>query len=460
MQHESPEWMPASSMCSIRPPITQRRAVGHGVDVHLDRVLEELVDEDRLAGRDLGRQRRERGASTRRRRRSPSRGRRARAKAARAPGSRSSGRWRRPDRRWWPCRWRAGGGSSFSRSPLNRPRSPAMSMSSGLVPMIGTFADSSALREVERRLAAELDDHALGLEPLAQVEHVLGGQRLEEQHVGGVVVGRHRLRVAVDHHRLVARVAQGVRRLDAAVVELDALADAVGPAAQDHDPRLLRGAQLVLFLVGRVVVRRRRLELGRARVDALVDRLDAAAQAVGPHLLLGQGPDDARAGGRRTRGASRRAARRRAPTRASSGPAAAPRRRRAPASRSRNHGSMFVRPWMTSTLHPRFIATCTQEHALGARDHEASFAGPRRRSTRRPPILRVEPEAEPPGLEAAQRLLERLLEGAPDRHPLADGLHLRRQHRARLGELLEVEARHLRHDVVDRRLEARPSSGA
>src|SRR5690606_34058208 len=43
----------------------------------------------------------------------------------------------------------------------------------------------------------------------------------------------------------------------------------------------------------------------------------------------------------------------------------------------------------------------------------------------------------------------------PDRHDLAHGAHLRAQVVRRLGELLEGEARHLRDDVVDRRLERR-----
>ena len=67
------------------------------------------------------------------------------------------------------------------------------------------------LREAERRLPAELADHArdragllLGVHDL---EHVLEGQRLEVEPVGGVVVGRDRLGVAVDHHGLVAGLA-------------------------------------------------------------------------------------------------------------------------------------------------------------------------------------------------------------------------------------------------------------
>jgi hypothetical protein len=64
------------------------------------------------------------------------------------------------------------------------------------------------------------------------------------------------------------------------------------------------------------------------------------------------------------------------------------------------------------------------------------------------------------GLQAAQRLLEALLEGAAHGHDLADALHLRRQVRVGGGELLEGEARDLRHHVVDAGLEARRRGAA
>ena len=96
--------------------------------------------------------------------------------------------------------------------------------------------------ELQRGLPAEGDDH-LGRHAARRrrlggddVVHVLGGERLEVQAVGRVVVGRHRLRVAVDHHRLEACLAQGEAGVDAAVVELDALTDAVRAGAEDHDP--------------------------------------------------------------------------------------------------------------------------------------------------------------------------------------------------------------------------------
>ena len=122
-------------------------------------------------------------------------------------------------------------------------------------------------REPQRRLSAERDGDADRLLELADVEHVRLDERLEVEPVGGVVVGRDRLRVRVDEHRLVAELAQRLRGVDAAVVELDRLPDPVRPAAEhDHRaPRRLR--PLVLALVRDVVVRRPRLELAGARVD-------------------------------------------------------------------------------------------------------------------------------------------------------------------------------------------------
>ena len=140
------------------------------------------------------------------------------------------------------CGWRS---RSLSSTRLKRSRSSARSMASGEVPRIGTSAASSGSGELERRLAAELHDHAvqravaaLGVDDL---EHVLGGERLEIEPVGGVVVGRDRLRIAVDHDGLVAGLAQREAGMAAAIVELDALADAVGAAAEDHHLVLVRG---------------------------------------------------------------------------------------------------------------------------------------------------------------------------------------------------------------------------
>src|SRR4029079_12064453 len=75
--------------------------------------------------------------------------------------------------------------------------------------------------------------------------------------------------------------------LHTAVVELDALADAVGTGAQDHHALAVAAAQLVLLLVGRVVLRGLRLDLGGAAVDSLVDGSHAGVAARLAHGSLG-----------------------------------------------------------------------------------------------------------------------------------------------------------------------------
>ena len=147
------------------------------------------------------------------------------------------------------------------------------------------------LRELQRRLAAQLHDDAVeiavGLFDPDQLDHVLGGQGLEIKPVGGVVVGGHRFRVAVDHDRLQPHLLQGIGGMAAAVIELDALADAVRAAAEDHHlgpvGRLgfAFGHAQAVALVGRIHVGRLGRKLGGAGVDALVHRLDGQFLALG-----------------------------------------------------------------------------------------------------------------------------------------------------------------------------------
>ena len=112
--------------------------------------------------------------------------------------------WRRRSR----CRCAVPAGPDASRMRENAPRSSARSIASGLVPRIGMPADLSPLASPSAvwppsctMTPTSSPLCALGVEHL---EHVFEGQRLEVQPVGGVVVGGHRLRVAVDHDRLVA----------------------------------------------------------------------------------------------------------------------------------------------------------------------------------------------------------------------------------------------------------------
>ncbi len=146
-------------------------------------------------------------------------------------------------------------------------------------------------RQVQRRLPAELHDHALGLLALDNRQHVLQCERLEVQTIGGVVVGGDRLRIAIHHDRFVAVFAQRKRRVAAAVVELDALSDTIGAAAENHDLRARLHVGLVFFFVRRIHVRREGLELRRASIDALENRCDAVTRALQSHSRRGGLPN-------------------------------------------------------------------------------------------------------------------------------------------------------------------------
>ena len=134
---------------------------------------------------------------------------------------------------------------SRSHSALNCSRSSAASIDAGDGPEDRDARRFERVRELQRRLAAERHDDARelrrrgrgALQARRQTFSTSSiGERLEEQPVARVVVGRHRLRVAVDHHRLEAGVPQRERGVHTAVVELDALADPVRAAAEDHRP--------------------------------------------------------------------------------------------------------------------------------------------------------------------------------------------------------------------------------
>ena len=153
-----------------------------------------------------------------------------------------------------------------------------MSMDSGLVPDDRHAGLLQPARQLQRRLAAELDDDALRALQVHDLHDVLEGQRLEVQAVRGVVVRGDGFRVAVDHDRFVADLLQREGGVHAAIVELDALADAVRPAAEDDDLLPAGRRRLALLLVGRVQIGRGGGELGGAGVHALEHRTDAGLQ--------------------------------------------------------------------------------------------------------------------------------------------------------------------------------------
>ncbi len=246
--------------------------------------------------------------------------------------------------------------------------------------------------------------------------------------------------------------------MHAAIVELDALTDPVRPAAEDDHlaplarPGLAlgRGAVGEAGLVAAVEVGRARLELGGAGIDPLEDRLDAEGAALGRDRAFAE---TAEPGEATVREALRLQLEQRLPiVRQPVAPHPLLRRDQCP--------DLLEKPGIVATGAVDLIDR--EAGAEGLRDHPQPVR--RRPSERRPDGL-GRPlgigravdldlvQALEPGLERAQRLLQQLGEGPPDRHDLADRLHRGGQQRLGLGELLEGEARHLGDHVVDGRLE-------
>ena len=154
-------------------------------------------------------------------------------------------------------------------------------------------------RQLKRSLAAKRHHDAVGALNIDDIHDVLVGERLKVQAVRGVIVGRDGLGVAVDHDGLKATGRQRIARMHAAVIELDTLANAVGASTQNHRLGLVRRrglvgshallgirARAVDVLVGLVVVLRSARELGGAGVDRLHAGNHAQTLAVGTHKAL------------------------------------------------------------------------------------------------------------------------------------------------------------------------------
>ena len=316
------------------------------------------------------------------------------------------------------------------------------------------------LRQPERGLPAELHDHpdhagpagrpAGGVLGVPDLQHVLEGQRLEVEPVGGVVVGGDRLRVAVDHDGLVAGRAQRHHRVHAGVVELDALPDPVRPGAEDQHLGPVRRAR------PRSPRRRtssgtawpRRTRRRRCRRSCRPGAGRAGAAACGPRPRRPAPAAARRAAGRTARPAWPGAA---APRRAPAPPTISARSSTSAAIWSRNHGS--IPPDASAHLGDRGAEPQRPLHGVEPAVVRGAAAPSSVDSRVAPAGSGDGPEAGRLGLHRAHRLVQRLGEVAAEAHRLADRLHRGGQLRVGAGELLEREPRDLHHHVVERRLE-------
>ena len=313
--------------------------------------------------------------------------------------------------------------------------------------------------DLQRRLAAKLDNDAMHLAGLRfaadDFDHILVGQRLEIQPVRGVIVGRHRFRVAVDHDGLVAGVGQRVAGMDTAIVEFDSLADPVRAAAED-DHLLAVGRRGFALGAGEGLVTGIHIgglggEFGGAGVDALEHRMYAGLMPRGGDRAAGLAGQFRHAGVGEPHGFQ-----------------ALQRRRvgRQPVLGQHRLGienglDPREEPAVPAGDRGKLVHRHAGAHGLGdAQNAEGNeFAEPaaHRVAAKRLVLLghRHFIKAGQPGLHRTKRFLQAFLERTSDSHRLAHGLHRCREFRFRSRELLEGKARDLRHDIVDGRLEAR-----
>ena len=296
------------------------------------------------------------------------------------------------------------------------------------------------LRERDGGLAAEGHDDTDRLLDLDDVHDVFRRQGLEVQAVRGVVVRGDRLRVVVDDDDVVAQLFERPDAVDRGVVELDALSDADGARAEDHDGRLagtLKGAGLAMFVVGRIEVRCGGREFRGAGVDHFIDRVP----------VEDAGHAEARGTGQAAQGIVR----------------------------VTEFLAFFVEFLGEAVLETVFelheVPEFVEEPAVDLRDLEdlvdrdAGLQGLEDREHPEVvdsgeafldgcPVHRVPIQGVHVDLRAADRLQHRHLEARADGHDFTGGLHLGAQFALCVRELVEGPLRELDDDVVEGRLEA------
>ena len=104
------------------------------------------------------------------------------------------------------------------------------------------------------------------------IHYIFLRQWFEVQAIRGVVVGRHRFRIAVDHDRFETCIAESKTRVYTAVVKFDSLTNAIWPTTQNNYFGLRRVMDFILVFVRRVVVRSLSSKLGTACINCFIRR--------------------------------------------------------------------------------------------------------------------------------------------------------------------------------------------
>ena len=299
------------------------------------------------------------------------------------------------------------------------------------------------LGQVDGRLTTERYDDRLRVLQVDHVHHILHREGLEVELVAGRIVGRNGLRVIVDDDCLVAGLADRPDGVYGRVVELDTLTDTDRARTEHHDFLLVAHDRLILLLVRRVEVGHIGRELATAGIDHLVNREDAVLLTHEVHIVLALTPELA--------------------------------------------DVLIAKAHLLGILQRLHIAYVITYHLLELDDvlellqeehvdlrvvvdhHQIHIVADElgdgvetivrtifnigKQLVIRPAVKFLVVDVANTRLERAHSLQERLLHRTANGHHLTRRLHLRTELVRGVGELIEGEAGHLRHHVVDRRLE-------
>ena len=311
--------------------------------------------------------------------------------------------------------------------------------------------------QFQRGLAAKLHDHAVQgavflLDP-QDFQHMFKRQRFEIQPVRGVIIGGNRFRVAVDHDGFIARRRQRIAGMAAAIIKLDALADAVWATAKDNHLFRIRRPRFAFHiahrggLVGGIHIGGLRFEFGGTGVDAFegCDHAQIAPRAADLRLFTaGQGGKAGIGKAHHLQFAQ-----------------AICIERQARAAHFGFHVDDFADAGQEPRIKRRNVVDLVVRqpvaHGLGD-DAQTVWGLLGQRLGDRGPLWRAFNrdlvKAREAGFQRGQRLLHRFVDGAADGHHLAHRFHRRGQIWFRSGEFLEGKARDLGDDIVDRGLKA------
>ncbi len=305
--------------------------------------------------------------------------------------------------------------------------------------------------EIERGLPAELNDHPERLLRLENVQDILARERFEVELIGRVVVGGNGFRIGVDHDRFDVFLPQREGRVNTAVVEFDALADAVGAATQDHHLGTVGGPGFVFRFVGGIVIGSVGFKFGRTGIHQFVDRFDAVSEALLPHRFLVHAAErcqsDIREAPRLGETESLGIVEERPGFGRLANVLFHVEQLFEVIEKPRINGGQMVD---FSNGQPQLQGFTDLKEALGIGAPQTLFE---LFEIVAADVGRWVAESIAADLERTDGLLERFLEGAPDGHGFTHGFHGGRQEIFGFGELFEGEAGHLDDAVVDGGLE-------